>query len=65
MANQEIVIDIRTDGTVRIDGVGFEGAECDQFMGELEDAIGVVETRKNKPEYVRRNVAAAVRKAGR
>ena len=65
MANQEIVIDIRPDGTVRMEGEGFVGPECDHFMGELEAAIGVVEKRQNKPEYARRNVVAAVRKAGR
>ena len=61
MPTEEIVIDVKPDGSVRIAGEGFVGPECDRFMGQIEHAIGVVETRTNTPAYHRR--AVAIRKA--
>lgn len=50
---QELVVDIMPDGTVRIEGKGFEGPECERLSKELESALGEVTQRVKKPEYHR------------
>jgi len=47
----EIVIDFLPDGQVSMEGKGFRGKACDDAMGVFEKALGVVQKRKNKPEY--------------
>jgi hypothetical protein len=47
----EIVIDFLLDGQVNMEGKGFRGKACDDAMGVFEKALGVVQKRKNKPEY--------------
>lgn len=48
---EEIIIEIAPDGEVKIEGKGFAGKTCDEAMAPFEKALGVVEERKNKPEY--------------
>ena len=54
---QEFVIDVKSDGSVKIEGKGFEGAECKQFSKAIEDALGDVTKVVEKPEYRRQRVA--------
>jgi hypothetical protein len=34
-----------------MEGKGFRGKACDDAMGVFEKALGVVQKRRNKPEY--------------
>jgi len=47
----EIILDFAPDGEVKMEGKGFQGKSCDEAMSHFEKALGVVSTRKNKPEY--------------
>ena len=48
---QTINVDIAPDGSVRIDAVGFSGADCEQATRFLEKALGQVTQKRKKPEY--------------
>lgn len=59
----EIIIDIDEHGNATIEGKGFVGEDCVKLTKELEEALGVVENRRFKPEY--RLKAGIKRPAGR
>lgn len=42
---------IAPDGSIKIDAVGFKGADCEKATKFLEDALGVTADRKRKPEF--------------
>jgi hypothetical protein len=46
-----IEIIIAPTGEIQIDAVGFKGADCEQATKFLEEALGVVGKKINKPEY--------------
>ncbi len=52
----EIIIDIGSDGEVKLEGKGLQGKTCNAAMGHFEKALGAVTGRKNKPEYFRAEV---------
>lgn len=62
--SKRITIDVAADGSVKIEGHGFVGAECDKAIKAFEDALGVTEKRQNKPEYNQRTVHGAQQRAG-
>jgi hypothetical protein len=53
---QEIIIDFDATGEVKLEGKGFQGKNCDEAMGQFEEALGVVKERKNKPSYYRAGI---------
>ena len=46
-----IEVIVTTDGAIRIDAVGFKGADCEKATAFLEKALGKVRGRQKKPEY--------------
>lgn len=46
-----IEIIVQSDGSLKIDAVGFKGADCDKATRFLEQALGKVSGRQKKPEY--------------
>jgi hypothetical protein len=48
---QEIIIEFDAAGEIKMEGKGFQGKSCDEAMGQFEKALGLVSSRKNKPEY--------------
>jgi hypothetical protein len=48
---QEIHVLIEADGSVKIDALGFAGADCEQATAFLEKALGTVQQKRRKPEY--------------
>ena len=48
---RSIEITVSPSGEIKIDAVGFTGADCDQATRYLEEALGAVGTRVKKPEY--------------
>ena len=52
MKTIEIVVD--PSGGLKIDAVGFAGADCEKATAFLESALGDIRRRDRKPEYHRR-----------
>ena len=46
-----IEIIIYPDGTLKIDAIGFKGADCEQATKFLESALGQTAQKQRKPEY--------------
>ena len=42
---------IGPSGELKIEAVGFAGADCERATAYLEKALGVVKARQKKPEY--------------
>ncbi len=49
-----IEVIVQPDGSLKIDAVGFEGADCEQATAFLEKALGQSTGKQKKPEYHRR-----------
>ncbi len=52
---KQIIIDIDNNGNCSVDGEGFVGPECSHFLNEIQEALGVEISKKDKPEYRQRN----------
>lgn len=48
-----IEVVVGTTGDIKIDAVGFKGADCERATAFLEQALGTVKVRRKKPEYHR------------
>ena len=48
---KQIIIEVNTDGEVKIEAVGFKGASCERQTAALEKALGTIKSRKRKPEF--------------
>jgi hypothetical protein len=48
-----IEVIVRPDGSLKIDAVGFQGADCEKATRFLEAALGKVAGRQKKPEHYR------------
>ena len=49
--SKSITVDFAEDGSIKIEGHGFKGVECDKAMAEIEKSLGTQTSRKNKAEY--------------
>ncbi len=49
-----IEVVVGTQGEIKIDAVGFKGADCEKATAFLEKALGQVKTRQKKPEFHQR-----------
>ena len=58
---QEIHVDISPDGSLHIEAHGFTGTSCRAATAPLEQALGVVRSRRLKTESRRANVAGQLR----
>lgn len=50
---KRIKVTIGADGNVKIDAIGFQGAECEATTRELEESLGVAGKRIVKAERYR------------
>ena len=48
-----IEVTVGTDGSIRIDAVGFTGPDCEKATAFLEKALGTATDRRKKPEHYR------------
>ncbi len=62
---KSIQVEIAHDGAVKIDAVGYSGADCDEATRFLEDALGVVAQKDRKPEYHQRGTRRHSQQLGR
>lgn len=51
---KSIEVIVKTDGTLKIDAVGFSGPDCEKATAFLEKALGAIKGRQKKPEHYRR-----------
>lgn len=58
---KSIEVIVGPDGEIKIDAVGFKGADCEKATKFLEDALGAKGKTQKKPEYHQQ--AGAHRKA--
>jgi len=56
--NRMITVIVNLAGEVQIDAIGFKGADCEKATAFLEQALGIIQTRKRKADYYQ----AAVKK---
>ena len=49
--NRMITVIINPAGEIKIDAIGFKGADCEKATAYLEQALGVVNRKVKKPEY--------------
>lgn len=54
-AQRTIEITVSPNGDIQIEGIGFQGADCEKATKYLEEALGVVASRTKKPEYHQRS----------
>ncbi|MCU0772427.1 MAG: DUF2997 domain-containing protein [Verrucomicrobia bacterium] len=62
--NRSIEIIVLPTGEIKIDAVGFKGADCEQATRFLEEALGVVNHRAKKPEYHQSRTAKRQQRLG-
>ncbi len=48
-----IEVIVKPDGSLKIDAVGFQGADCEKATRFLEQALGKVAGKQKKPEHYR------------
>jgi hypothetical protein len=48
-----IEVIVSTDGTLKIDAVGFSGPDCEKATQFLEKALGATTGKQKKPEHYR------------
>ena len=59
-----IEIIVSPKGDISIDAVGFRGPDCEKATRALEEALGVVQQRIKKPEYLAQANSIAQQKVG-
>ena len=60
-----IEIVIATTGSLKIEALNFQGADCEKATRFLEEALGELKGRTRKPEYLARAHAKAKQRVGR
>jgi hypothetical protein len=48
-----IEVIVNTDGTLKIDAIGFSGPDCQKATSFLEKALGKTTGKQKKPEHYR------------
>ena len=56
MPQQTIKFSIKQDGTVPEEVIGVVGNECESLTKNVEERLGVVQLRDQKPEYYQQKV---------
>lgn len=64
MQTRTIEVIVSPDGGVQIDAVGFKGADCEQATRFLEEALGTVQQKQRKPEFLQRSKTKLQQKVG-
>lgn len=54
MNRKTIEVIVAPDGGIRMDAMGFKGADCEQATVFLERALGRISDKRKKPEYYHR-----------
>ncbi len=62
MTQRTIEITISPSGEIKIDAIGFTGADCEKATAFLEKALGTAKAKTRKPEYYRRSANQRVQR---
>ena len=62
--SRSIEVLVTPTGEIKIDAVGFKGADCEQATKFLEAALGLVNERTKKPDYHQTRTAKPQQKVG-
>ena len=65
MTRQTIEVVVDPAGGIKIDALGFTGADCEKATAFLEKALGCVTQTTKKPEYYRPVVNNRSQRVGR
>ena len=65
MQTRTIEVIVSPDGGIQIDAIGFKGADCEQATRFLEEALGTVQQKHRKPEFLQRSKTKLQQKVGR
>jgi len=61
ITKKEILVKTDKDGNVSIEAFGFADGECKKATKEIENALGVVSSRKMKDPHVEETVGKTVK----
>ena len=61
---KSIEILVSPTGDLRIDAVGFSGADCDRATAFLEEVLGKAMAKQRKPEFYRKACRKQAQRAG-
>ena len=64
MTQKTIEVVVAPDGTIRIEAMGFQGADCEKATAFLEIALGVTGRKTKKADYFIRNSQRQEQKVG-
>jgi hypothetical protein len=65
MKTRTIEVIVSPTGDINIDAVGFKGADCEQATKFLEEALGTVQQKQRKTEFLQRHKTKLQQKVGR
>jgi hypothetical protein len=51
MNKKQIIIQVSPTGETTIEAVGFKGQSCERATAALEQALGLIKSKRKKPEY--------------
>lgn len=54
MKQRTIELIVGPDGSLKIEAMGFKGADCERATAFLEKALGQISSKSKKPEYYHR-----------
>ena len=64
MTRKRIEVIVNKDGSLNIEALGFQGADCEKATAFLEKALGGTRSRKQKAEYYQGVAVKGVQKVG-
>jgi Protein of unknown function (DUF2997) len=64
MTQKTIEVVVAPDGSIRIEAMGFQGADCEKATAFLEIALGVTGRKTKKADYFIRNTQRQEQKVG-
>lgn len=64
ITQKTIEVIVASDGQLKIEAVGFAGADCEKATTFLEQALGVTSTRKRKGDYYQSATVKKQQKVG-
>ena len=64
MTQKTIEVVVAPDGSIRVEAMGFQGADCEKATAFLEIALGVTGRKTKKADYFIRNTQRQEQKVG-
>ena len=64
MTQKTIEVVVAPDGSIHIEAMGFQGADCEKATAFLEIALGVTGRKTRKADYFIRNTQRQEQKVG-